>query len=126
MIGALPLNLAGNQAGSPGEYAWFGSLLPSREHGSAHDLCRRPSRAQDVRAVALGACSWQTDGVSTHVRLSGELSGEYVVDEVFDDGRIVLRPDTSAAAIRERAALDPVTDDEFEQAFGHLPSDSEG
>ena len=80
----------------------------------------------DVTAVALGAGSWQTDGVGAQVRLSGELSGAYVVDEVFEDGRIVLRPDTSAAAIRERAGLDPVTDDEFEQAFGHLPSDSEG
>jgi hypothetical protein len=54
------------------------------------------------------------------------LTGEYVLDEVFEDGRIVLRPDTSAAAIRERAGLDPVTHDEFQQAFGHLPSDSEG
>jgi hypothetical protein len=53
-------------------------------------------------------------------------TGEYVLDEVFEDGRIVLRPDTSKAAIRERAGLDPVTHDEFEQAFGHLPSDSEG
>jgi hypothetical protein len=74
----------------------------------------------------LGARSWQTDSVSAHVRLTGELTGEYVLDEVFEDGRIVLRPDTSAAAIRERAGLDPVTHDEFEQAFGHLPSDSEG
>jgi len=64
--------------------------------------------------------------VSTHVRLSGELSGEYVVDEVLEDGRVVLRPDTSAAAIRERAGLESVTDDEFERVFGHLPSDSEG
>lgn len=60
------------------------------------------------------------------MRLSGELSGEYVVDEVFADGRIVLRPDTSAAAIRERAGLEPVTNDEFDRAFGHLPSDAEG
>jgi hypothetical protein len=64
--------------------------------------------------------------VSAHVKLSGELSGEYVVDEVLEDGRIVLRPDTSAAAIRQRAGLEPVTDDEFQRAFGHLPSDSEG
>jgi hypothetical protein len=70
--------------------------------------------------------SWQTDGVSAHVKLSGELSGEYVVDEVLEDGRIVLRPDTSAAAIRQRGGLESVTDDEFEHAFGHLPSDSEG
>jgi len=60
--------------------------------------------------------------VNAHVKLSGELSGEYVVDEVFEDGRIVLRPDTSAAAIRERAGVEPVTDDEFDRAFGHLPA----
>lgn len=47
-------------------------------------------------------------------------------DEVFEDGRIVLRPDTSAAAIRDRIGAESVTDDEFERAFGHLPSYSEG
>ena len=64
--------------------------------------------------------------MSAHVTLSGELSGEYLVDEVLDDGRIVLRPDTSAAAIRRRAGLAPVSDEEFEDAFGHLPTDDEG
>ncbi len=64
--------------------------------------------------------------MSAHVKLSGELSGEYLIDEVLDDGRIVLRPDTSAAAIRQRAGLQPVSDEEFEHAFGHLPTDSEG
>ena len=60
------------------------------------------------------------------MKLSGDLSGEYLIDEVFEDGRIVLRPDTSAAAIRERAGLEPVTGDEFEQAFDRLPADGEG
>ena len=64
--------------------------------------------------------------MSAHVKLSGELIGEYVVDEVFEDGRIVLRPDTSAVAIRQRAGLAVVTSDEFDQAFGHLPTDNEG
>ena len=68
----------------------------------------------------------QLNVVSTHVRLSGELSGDYFIDEVLDDGRIVLRPDTSAAGIRQRAGLEPVTEEEFEQAFGHLPTDGEG
>jgi hypothetical protein len=52
----------------------------------------------------------------------GEMSGDYLVDDVLDDGRVVLRPDTSADAI----GLEPVTDEEFEQTFGHLPSDGEG
>ena len=64
--------------------------------------------------------------MAAHVKLSGELSGEYVVDDVLEDGRIVLRPDTSANAIRHRAGLEPATDDEFDRAFGHLPSDDEG
>ena len=98
--------------------------MPSWGHVSGHGSeSRQGDRWTAVAALVL---SWQTDGVSAHVRLSGELSGEYVVDEVFEDGRIVLRPDTSAAAIRERTGVDPVTDDEFERAFGHPPSDSEG
>ncbi len=64
--------------------------------------------------------------MSAHVKLSGEPSGEYLIDEVVDDGRIVLRPDSSAAAIRERAGLTQVSDEEFEHAFGHLPTDGEG
>ncbi len=64
--------------------------------------------------------------MSAHVRLSGELSGEYLVEEVLEDGRVVLRPDTSAAAIRERAGLEAVSDEEFARAFGDLPSDGEG
>lgn len=64
--------------------------------------------------------------MSAHVKLTGELSGEYLVDDVLDDGRIVLRPDTSAAAIRQRAGLEQVSDDEFDRAFGHLPTDGEG
>jgi hypothetical protein len=63
--------------------------------------------------------------VSTHVTLSGKFSGEYLVDEVVDDGRLVLRPDTSAAAIRERGGLEQISDAEFAAAFGHLPTDDE-
>ena len=95
-----------------------------RRHGESDVACASQRRSPEN--VALGPRSWQTASVSAHVRLTGELTGKYVVDEVYEDGRIVLRPDTSAAAIRERAGLDPVTDDEFERAFGDLPSDSEG
>lgn len=63
--------------------------------------------------------------MSVRVILNGEMSGDYIVDEVVEDGRIVLRPDTKAAAIRQRAGLEPVTDDEFERAFGHVPSNGE-
>ena len=75
-------------------------------------------------ADVVAAC--QTDSVSAHLKLSGELSGEYVVLEVLEDGRIVLRADTSAAATRQRAGLQQVSDEEFEHTFGHLPTDGEG
>jgi hypothetical protein len=64
--------------------------------------------------------------MSVHVRLTGELTGEYVVDDMLDDGRVVLRPDTSAATIRQRAGLEPLSDDEFGRIFGDLPGDDEG
>ncbi len=86
-------------------------------------LHRRRMRRERLMPLAP-AC--QTDSVSAHVKFSGELSGEYLVDEVLDDGRIVLRPDTSAAAISQRAGLTQVSDEEFENAFGHLPTDDEG
>jgi hypothetical protein len=38
---------------------------------------------------------------------------------------VVLRPDTSAAAIRARAGLEQISDSEFAAAFGHLPTDDE-
>jgi len=70
--------------------------------------------------------SWQTRGVNARVTLSRELSGEYVVDQIFEDGRIALRPDMSAAAIHVRVGVGPVDEDGFKRAFGHLPSDREG
>jgi len=45
---------------------------------------------------------------------------------VLDDGRLVIRPDTSAQAIRRRQGLEPIAAEEFEQHFGHLPTDQEG
>jgi hypothetical protein len=71
----------------------------------------------------LSACD--TDGVSTHVTLSGQLPGDYVIAEVLEDGRVVPRPDTSATAIRTRAGLEQVSDEGFAAAFGHLPTDDE-
>lgn len=64
--------------------------------------------------------------MAAHITLAGDLKGEYVVDEVLDDGRLVIRPDTSAQAIRRRQGLEPITAEEFEQHFGHLSADQEG
>lgn len=64
--------------------------------------------------------------VPPHVTLAGDLSGGYLVEEVLDDGRLVIRPDTSADAIRRRLGVEPVSGKEFERELGHLPQDDEG
>lgn len=61
-----------------------------------------------------------------HVTLAGDLSGEYLVDEELPDGRLVIRPDTSAAAMNRRMAVEPISAEAFEESFGHLPRDDEG
>ena len=78
----------------------------------------------EPQAAVRGSCD--TGGVATHITLAGDLNGEYVVDEVLDDGRLVIRPDTSAQAIHRRQGLEPISAGEFEQHFGHLPTDHEG
>jgi len=54
------------------------------------------------------------------------LAGDYVVDERHEDGSLLLRPDTSAEAIARRLGVTPVSQEEFDKHFGHLPSDGEG
>jgi hypothetical protein len=63
----------------------------------------------------------------THVTLSGDIAGEYVVVEQGSGGELTLAPDTSIAAIRKRHNLEPATLAEFEAEHGSvLPSDGEG
>ncbi|MDQ3092784.1 MAG: hypothetical protein M3R46_14235 [Actinomycetota bacterium] len=50
----------------------------------------------------------------------------YVVDETLQDGRLVLRPDTSVTAIRERLGTEPMSAKQFQTSFGDLPTDAEG
>lgn len=50
----------------------------------------------------------------------------YVIDEALEDGRLILRPDTSVAAIRERLGTEPMDTERFEATFGGLSSDAEG
>lgn len=61
-----------------------------------------------------------------HVTLSGDLSGEYVVEDRRPDGRVVLRPDLSVRAMLARHGERKLTPEEFEQHFGELPTDGEG
>ncbi len=64
--------------------------------------------------------------MATHLTVTGDLSGDYVVDEVLADGRLVIRPDTSADAIRRRQGLQPIRPAEFDNHFGHVSTDNEG
>lgn len=62
-----------------------------------------------------------------HVTLSGDVSGDYVVVEKHDDGSLLVRPDTSMAAIRRRFDATPATLDEFVAEYGPIqPPDGEG
>ena len=60
------------------------------------------------------------------MKLSGDLSGDYVVEDQRPDGRLVLRPDLSVPAILARHGERELTPDEFDRHFGHLPTDGEG
>lgn len=62
--------------------------------------------------------------MAAHVTLAADLSGDDVVDERLADGRLVIRPDTSAQAIRRRLGFEPVSPEVLEQHFGHLLTDT--
>ncbi len=65
-----------------------------------------------------------------HVTLSGDIVGEYVVEDQRPDGRLVLAPDTSWKAILARHNAREATAEEFaafEAEYGpFLPYDGEG
>ncbi len=77
---------------------------------------------------SVDECRWHTEdmAVPAHVTLAGDLSGEYLVEEVLDDGRLVIRPDTSAEAIHRRLAVEPVSREDFEREFGDLSKTTRG
>jgi hypothetical protein len=62
----------------------------------------------------------------THVTLSGDIVGEYVVEDRSADGRLVLVPDLSVKAILARHGERPMSAEDFERHFGDLPTDDEG
>ncbi len=62
-----------------------------------------------------------------HVTLSGDINGEYVVEDTGPDGRLTLVPDTSAEAILDRLGHTSATLAEFEAEYGPVgPPDGEG
>jgi len=65
--------------------------------------------------------------MSTHVTLSGDLTGDYLVVDQREDGSLVIEPDTSMEAIRRRHNATPATLEEFEAEYGPVgPPDGEG
>ncbi len=46
--------------------------------------------------------------------VSGEIVGDYIVDEELPDGCLVIRPDTTAAATNRRLGLEPLSAAAFE------------
>ncbi len=60
------------------------------------------------------------------VRLTGDVVGEYVVEEQRPDGRLVVRPDLSVSAILARHGEREMTPEEFARRFAHQPADDEG
>lgn len=60
-----------------------------------------------------------------HVRLSGDLAGDYLVEEQLDDGRILLVPEPGYPSIFPAAPGRPASAVEFEEHFGDLASDDE-
>ena len=50
----------------------------------------------------------------THVRLSGDRAGDYVVTDERPDGSLTLVPDTSWKAIKERSGARDATKEEWE------------
>ena len=75
--------------------------------------------------TAAVAC--ETVGMSTHVTLSGDLTGDYLVVDQREDGSLVIEPDTSMEAIRRRHNATPATLEEFEAEYGPVgPPDGEG
>jgi hypothetical protein len=60
-----------------------------------------------------------------HVTLSGDIVGDYIVEDRRSDGTLMLVPDTSIAAIRKRLGTEQMSAEEFERHFGDLPTDGE-
>jgi hypothetical protein len=64
---------------------------------------------------------------AARVTLAGTITGNYIVEQRLNDGRLVLRPDTGVDAIIERTGGGRrLTMESFERHFGHLPTGDGG
>ena len=62
---------------------------------------------------------------SLRVRLSGDLVGDYVVEERLAGGRIVLVPEADYPAVLPARPGRPATPAEFDEQIADLPTDDE-
>lgn len=61
-----------------------------------------------------------------HVTLSGDITGEYVVEDKRPDGRLLLVPDAAYPAVIPAFSGRPATTQEFQEILGGLTTDGEG
>jgi hypothetical protein len=68
------------------------------------------------------------DAMTTVIVHGSGIDGAFQVVEQRADGRLVLDPLPEETAEEARAALGsrPMTSEEFDSYFGHLPADGEG
>jgi hypothetical protein len=63
---------------------------------------------------------------NAHVTLAGDRAGDYLVEEEFADGRLVLRPEPAYPAVIPARNGRAATPEERDQILGALPTDGEG
>lgn len=99
----------------------------SRRGSHSCPLASRASRAAPSPAIRVpsGPCDTKGHGAGS-CEADRSLSGDYVVEDQRPDGRLVLRPDLSVAAILAGHGERELTPEEFDRHFGHLPTDGEG
>ncbi len=90
----------------------------------------RPRKYRPKSRVAWRAIM-QIVSKQAHVTLSGDIAGDYVVEDRRPDGRLILVPDTSAEAIRARGSSRSLTEREWKRFLAEygphmLPPDDEG
>jgi hypothetical protein len=91
----------------------------------------RASKAPNPGALTSWHTGLDMPEAARRLNVTGDLNGEFIIDEELPDGRLIIRADTSAAAIRRRAGLEPITAEEFEAFIAEhsdqmLPPDGEG
>lgn len=90
------------------------------------------AQARSVRSLAVDSITCHHAGMATpaHVKLSGDISGRYVVTDQRPGGELTLVPDTSWEAILERSGGRDMTPEESAKFWAEhepkmLPPDDE-